>query len=535
MRRFQLPFACLFGAVSVAGCNEKVPLSTPARPVTFVTLETIDPSASTRWTGTAESWKREELAFEVSGRVARILEPGENILGRTYDEEGTPLTDGTILAELDDQRYQIALESAQAGADASRTELEQVIPQQLKEAQAKQELDERQLARYRAIRAENPGAASQADIDRFEAAVKASTAQVATVEALRATKAAELNTFLAQIDQAQRDIRDCQLVSPFTGQIARAHIIPGGYAFRGIPVMTVQMMDPIKVDIAVSPQTDERINFNDILHVYTPSGEQLDGYVYLKDTFADPTTRTFVVTILARNKRFEQGVPDDLRDKSIPRCSNLWTAQRTEGQTTGNYYVPVNALRQDDQGYYVWKAENLTIDQLSGKFSPVVTVRRVRVTPGEGRVPVLQIYTFRELVDTGGLDPLQDVVVGGVTGDVEDGGQVVLSRKRWALRPGDVVRVGLPGDETPAGFYVPELAIQQDGDSHYVLVAKPSGATHTASRVDVHLYETLEQMQRIEAVGDGQLQEGAMVIVEGAHYVVDGEEVRTIEQVAVNR
>ena len=160
MRRFHLPIACVLGVVVVAGCNEEAPPSSPPRPVTYVTLQTMDPSLTTRWTGTAESWKREEIAFEVGGRVARILEPGENIIGRTYDEEGNPLTDGTVLAELDDERYQIALERAQAGADAARTELEQVIPQQLKEAQANQELQDIQLARYQAIRAENPGAAS---------------------------------------------------------------------------------------------------------------------------------------------------------------------------------------------------------------------------------------------------------------------------------------------------------------------------------------------------------------------------------------
>jgi hypothetical protein len=298
--------------------------------------------------------------------------------------------------------------------------------------------------------------------------------------------------------------------------------------------MTVQMMDPIKVDIAVSPETDERINFNDVVNVYAPSGERLDGYVYLKDTFADPTTRTFLVTLLVRNRRLEKGVPEDLLDQPIPRCSNLWTLQLPEGETSGNYYTEVNAIQQDADGYFVWKAQNLTIEQMRSDFSPVVTVSKVRVTPGEGRFPVLQIYTFRELADMGGLDPKQDVIVGGVSGDLEDGGQVILVRERWALRPGDVVRVGLKGEETSAGFYVPQDAIQYDGATHYVMVANPSGDTAQVSRVDVNLGETVGQIQRIQAAAEGQLNQGAKVIVKGAHYVAEGEQVRTVEEIAAN-
>ena len=63
--------------MTLAGCGGKSePPPAPARPVTFVALTTEDPSATTRLAGTAESWKREELAFEVPGRVMRIVDTG---------------------------------------------------------------------------------------------------------------------------------------------------------------------------------------------------------------------------------------------------------------------------------------------------------------------------------------------------------------------------------------------------------------------------------------------------------------------------
>jgi hypothetical protein len=59
-----------------------------------------------------ESWKREDIDFEVAGRLLRIVEPGIDIEGRTVDEEGNLLSEETVLAELDDQRYLIVAKQA---------------------------------------------------------------------------------------------------------------------------------------------------------------------------------------------------------------------------------------------------------------------------------------------------------------------------------------------------------------------------------------------------------------------------------------
>jgi hypothetical protein len=59
-----------------------------------------------------ESWKREDIGFEVAGRLLRVVEPGIDIEGRTVDEEGNLLSEETVLAELDDQRYLIVAKQA---------------------------------------------------------------------------------------------------------------------------------------------------------------------------------------------------------------------------------------------------------------------------------------------------------------------------------------------------------------------------------------------------------------------------------------
>jgi multidrug efflux pump subunit AcrA (membrane-fusion protein) len=339
---------------------------------------------------------------------------------------------------------------------------------------------------------------------------------------------------LAQVEQAKININDCKLNAPFTGQIARVHVIPGGYVFPGQAVVTLQMMDPLKVDIAISPARDAQINYNDLVRVYAPTGDVLEGYVYLKDTFADPATRTFLVTLLVRNKRIRVGVPDEMEGKGIAECRNLWKLDKPDIDGPGNYYAEVKAIHQDDQGYFVWKVENLTQAQLFEDFDPVLTVKKVRVTPGEGRVPVLQVFTFRELTDFGELDPTTDIIAGGITGKVADGDKMLLVRERWIGRPGDVVGVGLKGEATPRGFYVPQEAIQFDGQKHFLAVAELAGDAHQVVHVPVKPAETVGRLQRISATSGAQLAEGMKVIVDGAHYVQPQDKVNPVDEIEVS-
>jgi len=51
----------------------------------------------------------------------------------------------------------------------------------------------------------------------------------------------------------------------------------------------------------------------------------------------------------------------------------------------------VGSLYQDGEGYFVWKAKELTFQQLRSDFDPVIRIRKVRVEPGQRRVPLLNV------------------------------------------------------------------------------------------------------------------------------------------------
>jgi multidrug efflux pump subunit AcrA (membrane-fusion protein) len=505
----------------------------------------MNPSAMTRLAGTVDSWKRFEMGFVVSGRIVHMEDAGSEIRGEILDVSGKRLTEGTVIAKLDDKRYRIALDeqkallaSAQAKVEAARVELEAAIPEKLKAAQADLMLQEQEVERYTKMVAEN--SAPQERLDQIRTAYKVAQANVAEVEALIATKTAGLEALRAQVKvaeemvaQARINLEDCTLIAPFTGQIARVHAITGAEVLRSQPVATVQMMDPIKVQVAVSPRLDAQINYNDFARVHLPdSDEVLNGYVYLKDTFADPVTRTYLVTLLTRNPRIEVGPVATVEDRSAPRATELLQLQKRDPTGPGPYFVEIGSLYEDGEGFYVWKAEGFTRENRRKDKSQRYKARKVRVTPGEELFDLQQLFTFRALDDPGELDPDRDFIFRGVTGDVRDGEEVLVVHNRWLLRPGDVVRVELGDTELEPGLYVPEEAIQFDGQRHAVYVVKSQDSeSEIAAQVEVRVDETVGPLQRIEPVTEGQLTEGMRLVVAGAHYIAEGERINPVEEV----
>ncbi len=89
----------LFTLAFLAGCdNADSTTSTDPlpRPVTYLTLEAHAPQPQSLVTGSVESWKSEQVGFQVNGRVRFVHEPGANILGRILDSHGKLLESGAI-------------------------------------------------------------------------------------------------------------------------------------------------------------------------------------------------------------------------------------------------------------------------------------------------------------------------------------------------------------------------------------------------------------------------------------------------------
>jgi len=526
--------------VLLAGCaQESEPPPRPPRPVSYMTIRASSPEQARRLSGTVATWKSVDVGFEVSGRVAWMIDQGARVAGKTVDINGKALSKGTVIARLDEARYHIALKeqqallaSAHARLKAIRTEIEKVIPAKMKAARADLTLQKQEITRYSRMVAER--SAPREKLDRIEAAYAVAQAAVAEIDAVRSAKHAELEMARSQVlvakgkvETARLNLKDCTLVAPFSGQIAGVYVNPGAYVIRAQPALTVQMMDPIKVQVAVSPTVDARIQYNQPVTIHLPeNGKTIIGHVYFKDTAADPATRTFLITILVRNRLIHAGKDLAGEDSSAPWATGLLQLQRRDPDGGGPWFAEVGCLHEDGAGYYVWAVQQLPDREAR------VKVRKVRVKPGAELLDFIHIFTFREMKDIGDLMPERDLLLRGVTGIVKDGGEVRLVRNRWLLRPGDVVQVSRKGTVSETGFYVPEEAILYDGKRHFIFLAENREKQPTrASRVQARVGTTVGALSRIASVSDGKLAAGMQLIVSGTQYLADGEKINLVEKV----
>ena len=284
----------LIGTAVILGAGGgSAELTAPAKPVRAVSVMYLNrscPVQTQTMTGSVASWKTEQVGFEVAGRVLQVLEPGAEIEGRVLDQAtGAVLSEGTVLARLDDQRYRITAEIAQAALDvaqrqrdAIQVEIEQSLPARLEAARAEQKLAQGELARTQELVSRN--AISRSEFDRVQTTLETATANVAIRQAELAAKQAEHNSAAAQVEQArlrleeaERDREDTILHAPFRGQVAKVHVVAGSYVAVGAPVLTVQMMDPIQIELELSATMSRRFRFGDAIRIVADGPDWIPG------------------------------------------------------------------------------------------------------------------------------------------------------------------------------------------------------------------------------------------------------------------
>lgn len=539
-------------AAALSGCEEAHSEAAPrpaARPVSYLSLEKTNPTAEARVTGSVETWKKEWVGFEVAGRVRYVVEPGARVQGRVVDDQGRVVNPGTLIATIGKERYELSVEEARARgemakreAEATRIDIEETLPAQIREAQA--ELNRAGKALKRQKRLAKTGATAQMRVDNARADYNAAHARVEQAKARQAERRSQLAALDARIkeasegvQQARIDLEDAKLYAPFNGQVSKVHVVSGGYVERGQPVATLQMMDPMQVQIAVSAAVESQVHYNDVMKVYVDGrDEPLHGWVWKKASVADATTRTFMVTLMVRNRQSDVGLAPELVGQDFHRTDTLWSLESEFDSGAGPFFANEETLHRDENGFFVWKAEGLTIADLETDFDPAFRVTKVRVEPTERRMQFMQIMTYRELSGLGDLDPKLCLLTGKLPDGVKDGDTVVLNRQQWRLRPGQLVQVDLHHGHMQEGFYVPVQAVMKEGSGHHVFVVNgEQDGEERASKIQVQPGATVGDYQAIEPIGQTHLAAGTKLVVDGVHYLRDGDFINAFDEVEIRR
>ncbi|MCQ4320904.1 efflux RND transporter periplasmic adaptor subunit [Stutzerimonas stutzeri] len=286
--------------LALAGCSEDTePAQVPPRVAFVEPLQRIDNGPEVlRFPGVVDSVTSTQLAFQVPGRVERILvDEGERV------EKGQPV------AKLDDTDYEL----------------------QLREAEARLRQLEADLTRKRALLAE--GILAPAAVEPLQANVVA--AQVAR-------------------DSALRNVNYSTLEAPFDGVIARRLVEPDMVVATGSPVLELQNNQHIEVAVDLPESAALSIPLNSTLEAV---GELVVANLTLPLAYKEHSTqpregsRTYNLTL--------QGEPP-AGYNLLPGMAMRVRLQRpaaSPSDTPPRFRLPLNAVQTAPNGsHYLWLA-----------------------------------------------------------------------------------------------------------------------------------------------------------------------------------
>jgi HlyD family secretion protein len=325
-------------------------------------------------TGYVTPRRRATVAAKITGKIKQV-----------FIDEGVHVTEGQILATLDDSDYQVALRSAQADRDATAAAVAD-LEVQLGNAQ-------RELERARQL--VEQGVQTKQALDTAQTLVNRLKAQIAQAKT-------QIDAADARIAINKQNIENCVVRSPYTGIIVTKDAQPGemispmsaggGFTRTGIATVVDMKSNEIEVDV----------NENYIARVRP--GQRVLATL---DAYSDWQIPSHVRTVIPTADRQKGTVKvrisfDQLDDRILPdmgvKVAFMSDEPTPQQKSAVLAVIPQSAVK--------------TADGQSAVFlfhDGVVERRAIRTGNARGTdVEVLAGISQGDLVVTKGLDNLQD-------------------------------------------------------------------------------------------------------------------------------
>ncbi|HEX6764527.1 MAG TPA: efflux RND transporter periplasmic adaptor subunit, partial [Polyangiaceae bacterium] len=230
-------------------------------------------------------------------------------------KEGDSVKEGALLAEIEPQRFQLAVASAQAT---------------LERVQAAKAEGERELERAQKLAAE--GVASTGEVSTWQ--TKLATARAAESEAKAALGVASLN------------LRDARIKAPLAGSIQSRSVQTGQYVQAGTVIATLIRRDPLLLRFKVTEAEAGRLHVG-MTADFTVSGSSAKSSA--KITFvagsAEPSSR--MVPVVAEVAEGSELRPGSFAEVTVPVGTNAAALAISE-----------TAIRPTERGFVSFVIEN---------------------------------------------------------------------------------------------------------------------------------------------------------------------------------
>jgi multidrug efflux pump subunit AcrA (membrane-fusion protein) len=326
----------LLALLPLAGCGKKPVEADQPIAVRLRVPHRIQQPDSVAASGAVEANVTAQCAFQIAGRVARVLV-----------EEGQAVRKGQVLAELDATDYRNAYDAAQGQADAAqatnRKAQEGLRSQELEQARIDFERWQDEYQRMKFLYDHQSLAAN--DFKKIEAGYLAAqqryemAKQGTRVEEKQAASG-QSRAAAAQMHEAEKRLGDTKLRAPIAGFIGMRRIDAGDTVAAGMPVISVLDLNPVKVRVAIPEAAIGKLREGARATVSIPSldGEEFEGKVETVGMAADPASRSYAVKIAVPNAAHR------LRAGMVSQAKVLGTSM------VNAITVPGDAIVHDAQG-----------------------------------------------------------------------------------------------------------------------------------------------------------------------------------------
>ncbi|HBM15862.1 MAG TPA: hypothetical protein DD381_05920 [Lentisphaeria bacterium] len=398
------------------------------------------------------------------GRVADTKAKGTPVMSQITDKNGNVVNPGSKVAQIEDNVFKFDLKEKQAGLEQSTANLLNA---------------EAQYKRYKDLVDKN--AASKETYDKIYSDYLTAKA------AFSAAEGAVLN--------AENNVKLCSCTTTYPGIIDKVYALPGDWSDIDYSIVRVKMTTPIGVDINMSRTLSNMVWRKDPIKVFPLDSDEavgvLNDHDYITKKGISVTLDNYIVPVNIVDNKSNLPVINDY-DGSILYVSRFCLPLKNQGVLG----VPVDSLKKDDKGYFVWTAVGQKVFQPDSIIADKFKVKKVYITPGELKTYIPGICKY--YIDLKNPASLQeyDVVLGEkIPDNLKNEDTVIYQRWKYLFNSGDVVRVEIPALSKP-GFYVPASAvISKTTDKHYVYIVK----NDKAEKVYVKISGGDNEYYRIEA------------------------------------
>jgi len=287
--------------------------SVPKFPVEIATVESRDAEFSVSAVGSVDAFEIVQVTARVSGTVQEVR-----------FKEGEVVRAGDPLVEIEPDRYNLAVQSAEAA---------------LEKAKAGRRETHSGLARRVDIAAKNPGYISPEEIEDWRTRAFSADAD--------STKAS------SDLELARLNLRDAHVPAPVSGAIQTRSIQTGQYVQAGTVIATLVRRDPLLLRFTVPELDATRIRKGMTAQFHVRGGAQdYTARITAVSEAADPSTR--LVRITAE-------VTDPGRD--VLRPGSFAEVTVNLGEHTKLPVIPQTAIRPSEKGFVSFVVEDSTAQE----------------------------------------------------------------------------------------------------------------------------------------------------------------------------